>query len=166
MVQNAKTKKVHITYTVNWLKTPENRKIDVFGVGVKYGDVDDNSIGGYYAYTKYVGNKSIKRYTKKLKNTVESLQGVAMKVNLVDNNLKVAPSILYKNHVLSMHCTATPNSNGKKNKKVICVADYYHQESTIQFSPSVGVGSAGVSAGRSTKMHHITPNIKHTLKIK
>lgn len=151
--QFEKKGKIYVTAKAYWLDEAYYRNVDVFGVTVKNGNVIRNTAKCKHTVT-YRCLTGYGKYTKKnethpdaFKNTVD---GVTCKVNLFGNrkdmNIK-ATQYVYEYYddeyiELKFQCRY-------EKKYVIFATSYNHAMTNKSISPSISIGSEGISVGVS-----------------
>lgn len=151
--QFKKKGKIYVTAKAYWLDEAYYRNVDVFGVTVKNGNVIRNTAKCkhtatyrcYSGYGTYI--KKNETHPDAFKNTVD---GVACKVNLFGNrrNMKInAMRNIYDYYddeyiELKFQCRY-------EKKYVIFATSYNHAMTNKSISPSISIGSEGISVGVS-----------------
>lgn len=160
------TKDVYnITFTCNWLKIPENRKIDIFGVGLcsSLDVIKDPGTYNVWRKCKYYStdNPSVVYDFGRFDLTDLTWgQGLACKVKLYEDGSvgTIKRCVMYDEY---MYMTFNAKVKTPSVTTSISISGHYrHQEKTIQITPSISAisGDLGISCSYSEYMIPMTPN--------
>ncbi len=147
-----------------WLISPWNRKIDVFGLGhdSNLTQLDDYGYSYVYKYDyKVVNGNNINELTAEV-NTPTGISiddgGTVVKQELKNDIVVVdGPSETYYNHRGFLQYRARVNNSNVNT--VAVYAEYLHQEGAVQVSPSISYPASGsISVTYSTFFNRMSPN--------
>ena len=153
----------YVSYTAYWLKNPKNRQVEVYGVITKNLTPVVSTSKNYYTAVSDAGANINYKGVQKNETT-----GIAVTMNMRQNILGDGFSSTYKKQIMHLGFYATIDS--RNSKRVSASGHYYHQQSQIQFTPSVSIGSTGFSFANQlalvNTMKEMLPNPLSSLTIK
>lgn len=146
--QNSKGAAVQVTATASWLTEAYYKGIDVFGVSLKYGDLNKSSS---FSCTHKANFVHMNYTTLKLETTQKQTSpssyvledsGIAYRVNLFGDRPSMDKYDQYCQETIIVKFSCKPHGN---EKSVQLTSHYYHAESNKVYTPAVNIGTGGIS---------------------
>lgn len=145
--QNSKGAAVQVTATASWLTEAYYKGIDVFGVSIKYGDINTSTYScTHKANFVHMNYTTLKLETTKKQTAPTSYyntnNGVAYRVNLFGDRPSMDKYDQYCQETIIVKFTCNPHGN---EKTIEFISHYFHAESNTVYTPNISIGADGIS---------------------